>query len=189
MTGTNVPTRRDANVEADTDAALLAIRAHHAALDHDLGNRVADVLAVVGQRHSPAGVPAIVGDTLTAWRALLTFLLDELLPHAAAEERTLYPAAAEDPHTAALVQAMVDEHRTLTELVGELKNVTDPLALATTATAVRILFTIHVHKENEYLLPALHRSGTDIAALLSSTHRLLTGGQHNDNPGDHRDEH
>lgn len=189
MTEMNVPTQRDANAEADTDTALLAIRAHHAALDRDLGNRVADVLTVVRQRHSPAGVPGIAGDTLTAWHALLTFLLDELLPHAAAEERTLYPAAKEHPHTAALVQAMVDEHRALTELVGDLKNVTDPLTLATTAAAVRILFTIHVHKENEYLLPALHRSGTDIPALLSGVHRLLTGGQHDDNPGDHGDEH
>lgn len=191
VTGTNVPTQRDANTPAhidnDTgsDAALRAIREHHAALDRDLATRVDDVLAAARDQPDPAAERGITDKVLVGRRALVTFLLDQLLPHAAAEERTLYPAAAADPHTASLVWAMLDEHRALTDLVHRLQAAADPIALVTTAAALRMLFAVHMHKENEYLLPALRRSGTDLDALLTDTHHLLTGHQHDDERHDH----
>lgn len=185
MTGTDVPTQHDA--DASDEAALLAIREHHTALGHDLAGRVDDVLNAV-RRNDFTGSPGIAGETLTAQRALVTFLLDQLLPHAAAEEGTLYPAAAADPRTAALVRTMIDEHDTLTELATALETATDPIALAATAAAIRTLFDVHVHKENDYLLPALTGSGANIAALLANAHHLLTETHHGKGPG-HRDDH
>ena len=59
-----------------------AIREHHAELRDTLRERVAALRHAVqaGRPHEPAQ------------RAVLTFLDTELLPHAAAEERSIYPA-------------------------------------------------------------------------------------------------
>lgn len=183
MTGTtngSAPHDADAGRPADRNAAVLhAIRGHHAALGRDLADRVDGVLAAVAQaapdRPGHREETGAADPVQAARTALLAFLHDELLPHAAAEERTLYAAAASDRSTESLVRAMIDEHGALVELVGRLETVADPVALAATAGAVRTLFAVHVHKENEYLLPALDRSGTDLEALLSGMHRLLTG--------------
>lgn len=178
-TGTNMPTQRDENTSAHSDegtgsdAALRAILDHHAALGRDLAARVDDVLAAVRHQPDPAARHGIADEALVNRGTLVTFLLDQLLPHASTEERTLYPAAAADPHTASLVWAMLDEHRALIDLVHRLQAVADPIELVATAAALRTLFTVHVHKENEYLLPALRRSGVDLEAVLSDTHHLL----------------
>jgi iron-sulfur cluster repair protein YtfE (RIC family) len=141
------------------DHAYQAILDHHTELARELDSRVTDV---VTQAVDPG----------EARRALLGFLHDELLPHAAAEERTLYPAAARDPSMAPLVQAMTDEHKALAGRVSRLDTVTDPTVLA---AEIRALFEVHVHKEDHYLLPALSRAEIDLVALLHDTHHLLAG--------------
>jgi iron-sulfur cluster repair protein YtfE (RIC family) len=150
----------------DNDSALRAILDHHAALTHELDRRVEDALAAAHEGTDPD----------PARRALATFLADELLPHATAEEQTLYPAAAREPHAELLVRAMRDEHRALAEHAARLDTATDPTALAATAAAIQALFGVHVAKENQYLLPVLARGESDLAALLDDTHHLLADG-------------
>lgn len=147
--------------EHHADAAYQSILDHHAALARELSTRVDDV---VTQATDPG----------LARRALVDFLNDELLPHAAAEEQTLYPAAARDPAMAQLVRAMIDEHRSLMDRVTRLDDATDPTVLA---VEIRALFEVHVHKENNYVLPALSRADIDLAALLHDTHHLLASHQ------------
>ena len=53
------------------------------------------------------------GPVRPARNLLRAFLADEVLPHARAEERTLYRAARRDPGASLLVQALIGEHRDL----------------------------------------------------------------------------
>jgi iron-sulfur cluster repair protein YtfE (RIC family) len=163
MGGTHV----DPEHTTGNDRALRAILDHHTALTQELERRVEDVLAAAHEGSDPD----------PARRALAKFLAGELLPHATADEQTLYPAAAREPRAELLVRAMGDEHRTLAEHTARLDTATDPIALAATAAAIQALFGVHVAKENGYLLPVLARGESDLAALLHDTHHLLAEGR------------
>ncbi|HEX6935821.1 MAG TPA: hemerythrin domain-containing protein [Actinomycetes bacterium] len=142
---------------------IAAIRAHHDQLSRDLVSRS---LAVQG------GVDRLAaGDDARA--GLVAFLHEELLPHAAAEEKTLYAAGADLPATRLLVAAMVAEHRVLEGLVDDLAGARTPSDVAGTAAALRTLFLTHLAKENDLLLPALDESGADLGSLLAGMHELL----------------
>src|SRR5215831_19402327 len=105
---------------------------------------------------------------------LRAFLTDEVLPHARAEERTLYRAARRAPDTSLLVRELIAEHKTLASMAGEFGDPASPAATAARAAAVSALFASHVAKEDSVLLPALRRAGTDLAALCARE-PLLTG--------------
>ncbi len=106
-------------------------------------------------------------------RSLLrAFLADELLPHARAEERTLYRAARRDPGASLLVQALVNEHRDLAARAAALGEPAKPAATAAQAAVMSALFASHLVKEDSLLLPALERSGADLAALIAREPRL-----------------
>lgn len=116
------------------------------------------------------------GDAEEARRQLLQWLREELVPHARAEEETLYPAAAQLPEARLLVEAMLEEHRLVHRLVGELDAATDPVVAAATARALETVFDSHLTKENEQLLPALVASPVhSVAEMLAGMHELLGG--------------
>jgi hypothetical protein len=123
-----------------------------------------------------AGVLASAADTggpVRPVRNLLrAFLTDEVLPHARAEERTLYRAARRDPDASLLVRALISEHRDLASMAGRLGEPARPAAVAAQAAAISALFASHVAKEEHLLLPALEYSGADLAALLAREPRL-----------------
>ena len=107
---------------------------------------------------------------------LHAFLADEVLPHARAEERTLYRAARRDPDTSLLVQALISEHRDLAARAAALGEPAPSAAVAARAAAISALSASHVAKEEDcLLLPALERSGADLAALLAREPRLTDG--------------
>lgn len=113
------------------------------------------------------------GEPIRPARNLLqAFLDDELLPHIRAEERTLYPAARRDPRAGPLVQALVAEHRVLASRAGQFVTLTAPAGVAAAAGAISDLFARHTAKEDRLLLPALGRSGTDLASLLAREDHL-----------------
>jgi iron-sulfur cluster repair protein YtfE (RIC family) len=143
--------------------AMRSILDHHAALASELGRRTQDLLEAVRDG----------GDPKEARRALAGFLDDELMPHAAAEERTLYQAGRREPQASLLIVAMAGEHALLAERLAALRDEDDPITLATTAAEIRALFTSHLGKENDLLLPLLIESGADLPALLQDTHHLL----------------
>ncbi len=98
---------------------------------------------------------------------LRAFLVDEVLPHARAEERTLYRAARRDPDAGLLVQALIGDHHALVSRAAALGDPAPPAAVAAEAAAISALFASHADKEDALLLPALERSGADLAALVA----------------------
>jgi hypothetical protein len=110
-------------------------------------------------------------------RSLREYLAGEILPHAQAEERTLYPAAATRARGSELVRTLTAEHRDLADLAGRLQPGADRTEAATVAEWIATLFAAHVAKENDLLLPALTGAGADLAALLADMHQPRAGSQ------------
>ena len=147
---------------ADTESAD-AIREHHEELRNALRERVVALRDAVraGQPHEPLQ------------RAVLAFLDTELLPHAAAEERSIYPAGDRGV-TAMLVHAMLDEHRNLIAHVAGLRKSTDAIEAVGIASAILALFESHLSKENDLLLPALMADpSVSLGELLGGMHEIL----------------
>jgi uncharacterized protein (DUF2249 family) len=116
------------------------------------------------------------GDVDLARAELLAWLRAELVPHATAEERTLYPAAAELPGTRLLVEAMLAEHVLIHRLVADLDAAHSPVAAAAVAKALETVFDSHLAKENDQLIPALVSSSRySVAEMLEGMHELLGG--------------
>lgn len=155
---THQPSRQDDVVDA--------IRRHHEQLEQ----------AVAGGALSVRDAADRLGDVAPARDALVLLLLQEVLPHAAAEESTLYDVAATLPRTELLVRAMVAEHRRLEGLVNELARARTSGAMAASAGAVRALFEAHLAKENDDLIPELVAHDVDLARLLDGMHEILGGG-------------
>jgi iron-sulfur cluster repair protein YtfE (RIC family) len=147
-----------------TDAeSANGIRAHHAELQAALRERVVAFTDAVRSGQAPQ----------PAQRAVLAFLDTELLPHAAAEERSIYPAGDRGV-TAMLVQAMLAEHRNLIAHVAGLRESADAIEAVGSATAIQALFESHLSKENDLLLPALMADpSVSLGELLSGMHEIL----------------
>jgi hypothetical protein len=143
---------------------------HHAVLRRGLERRAGTLCAAVEN-----GVP--YEQPLAALRE---YLEGEVLPHAEAEERTLYRAAVTQARGSELVRMLTAEHRTLAYLAGRLQPSAAASTAATIAEWIATLFAGHVAKENDLLLPALASSGADLAALVTDMHgvaarTLVTG--------------
>ena len=138
---------------------------HHAVLRRGLERRTGTLCEAV-ERGVPFGRP------LTALRE---YIASEIMPHANAEERTLYRAAATQARGSEMVSALIAEHHALTYLAGRLQPAADSHDVATAAERIATLFAGHVAKENDLLLPALTGSGADLAALLADMHELQAG--------------
>ncbi|HEX2765859.1 MAG TPA: hemerythrin domain-containing protein [Candidatus Limnocylindria bacterium] len=147
-----------------TDAqAADAMRAHHFEMATTLRQRVTDLRTAVrsGRPHAEAQ------------RSVLEYLENELLPHAMAEERALYPAG-DAGSTAMLVRSMRDEHLNLIGHVDAFRDATDPVDAVALSAAIFALFDSHLHKENDLLVPALLSApGVSLADLLGGMHELL----------------
>ena len=140
-----------------------AIREHHAQLQNALRERVVALWHAVraGLPHEPAQ------------RAVLAFLDTELLPHAAAEERSIYPAG-DLGLTALLVRAMLEEHRNLIAHVARLRESVAAIDALADARVIQALFESHLSKENDLLLPALLADpSVSLGALLGGMHEIL----------------
>jgi hypothetical protein len=103
-------------------------------------------------------------------KSLQEYLGGEILPHARAEERTLYRAAVSQSRGGELVRTLTAEHRELAQLAGRLRPGADGTEAASVSEQIATLFAGHVAKENDLLLPALTGSGADLAALLADMH-------------------
>jgi Hemerythrin HHE cation binding domain len=132
---------------------------HHAVLRRGLEERAGALCAAV-EDGAPHEKPLA---------ALQEFLAGEVLPHAEAEERTLYRAAASQARGGQLVATLTAEHRRLVELAERLQAGADTATAATSAEWI----ASHVAKENDLLLPVLINSGADLAALLADMHGTL----------------
>lgn len=129
---------------AEDAAAADAIRDHHEELMGRLDNLVGAVLAARDDREAQAS-----RDDLVA------FARGELLPHALAEEPTLYALAARTERATMLIEAMVTEHHTLAGLVDAVARAPRHTETVAAAAGMQTLFTSHVAAENDLILPLL----------------------------------
>ncbi len=147
-----------------------AMRAHHEAMATALRQRVAALGAAVQTRRGH----------VDAQSSVLDYLESDLLPHAMAEEKALYPAGDRGP-TAMLVHAMRDEHRNLVRHVDAYRAATDAIQAVGLSSAILALFDSHLTKENELLIPALVADErVSLVELLGGMHELL--GEHQLDP-------
>jgi Uncharacterized conserved protein len=154
--------------------ALEAVKNHHAQLAGALAAQV-EILLDTAAQGDPHGAGA-------ASEALVRWCHTELIPHAIAEEQSMYPRAREDPHARLLVDAMLAEHRGLIELVEAIGNAPTPVRAAANAQALRSLFDSHLVKENDQILPLLAGSSeVSLAEVLAGMHELLGGHDERDN--------
>jgi len=130
---------------------------HHAMLRRGLERRAGTLCEAVD-----SGVPFERQMTI-----LRDYLADEILPHAEAEERTLYQAAVTQARGSELVRALTAEHHILAYLAGRLQPGADGSEAATAAERIATLFAGHVAKEHDLLLPALTGADADLTALLA----------------------
>ncbi|HQR79274.1 MAG TPA: hemerythrin domain-containing protein [Actinomycetota bacterium] len=143
------------------------IRGHHDALARRLDEKTDALLAAAEE-----------GDASDERRELDAWYRNELIPHALAEEATLYLAGDALEPTSLLVQGMLDEHRAIVAAVDELAAAQTALSMALAAACARSLFSVHLVKENDLLLPALDAAGLDLTVLLEGMHDILGASQH-----------
>jgi len=154
-----------ASTEADATAAA-AVEQHHAQMAGALAIR-AETLLVAASRGDEVSASAAKSD-------LLAWCEHELVPHALAEERAMYPAAHAMSEGRLLVEGMLGEHLVITGLVDELAAATDMVRGAAAARALQVVFESHLAKENELVLPLLTTSAhVSVAELLGGMHELL----------------
>jgi uncharacterized protein (DUF2249 family)/hemerythrin-like domain-containing protein len=148
--------------------AVEAVKSHHAQLAGALAVQVEALLEAASRGDLPSAGAA--SDALVRWCD------GELIPHALAEEKAMYPQAREDVRARLLVDAMLAEHHDLVALVEAIRQSTGPVRAAAYAQALRSLFDSHLVKENEQILPLLAESGeVSLAVILDGMHELLGG--------------
>jgi uncharacterized protein (DUF2249 family)/iron-sulfur cluster repair protein YtfE (RIC family) len=155
-----------ASNQADAEAAEAVVQ-HHAQMSGALSAYVEGLVEAAGRR----------ADLIAAGLArteLVDWCRRELLPHAAAEEEALYPAARSTVEGRLLVEGMLAEHGVIGALVETLERATDPIRAAVAAESLRAVFESHLAKENELVVPLLLSTpGVSVAALLGGMHELL----------------
>ncbi len=138
--------------------ALEAMLGHHAALEEGVSRRVATIQA---------------GGDGASQAELLAYMASEVLPHAVAEEQTIYQVASEKEKLGETIAGMVGEHRQLSALLDRLATA-DEISAVTEAKAIEVLFREHVAKENERILPVLAADpDVQLGVLLERMHHSL----------------
>ena len=151
----------------DTDA-FKAILNHHRSLEDDVSARVGSL-----QHAVEAGVPFE-----PAVAELVAYLGGDVLPHALAEEHSIYRVASARAELADTVREMITEHRSLASASELLADASSGEAAAAQAQEIATLFAVHVARENDVLLPPLVAdSDVDLAQLLIQMHRLTEAAQ------------
>ena len=154
-----------ASTEDDAVAAA-AVEQHHAEMAGALTVRV-EALVAAASRHDVEAA-RLAKDDLVRW------CRSDLLQHAVAEEKTIYPAARDQAAARLLVDAMVVEHGVITDLVDEVAAGKDPVRAAAAARALLSVFSNHLAKENDFLLPSLVASAdVSVAELLDGVRELV----------------
>ncbi|MEO9180835.1 MAG: DUF2249 domain-containing protein [Acidimicrobiales bacterium] len=143
--------------------AFDAMLQHHQILVENVDSHIA-ALANDVRKESAYG-PAVA--------SLVAYLADEVLPHAMAEEQSIYRIARTRPNLTDAVDLMIAEHRDLAAQIESLARATTANSALNDAQHIGALFKAHVAKENTELLPSLLEDfDVDVVQLLTDMHRL-----------------
>lgn len=150
---------------ADAEA-VEAIKNHHA----ELAGRVA-VLTEAMVSAAEQG-----RDIEPPRTAAVEFLTAELMPHAAAEEEHLYPAAARTDRARLLIESMIAAHRIIGTLVEQIRSESSPVRAVAAANTLRVLFDAHLTDENDRILAVVAADPeVSLAEVTHGMHELLGG--------------
>lgn len=141
--------------------------AHEMMLEHHLGlvENVSTYVEALSQTVSD------LSKYQDAKSRLVDYLRNEVLPHALAEENTIYLAATSIAHLAEVVKEMTSEHQELLSATKSLALTASPTQATKLAKSIQTFFVSHVAKENEVLLPALVADNSvNLAQLLVEMH-------------------
>lgn len=114
----------------------------------------------------------------TAWQTtrdrVAGYLVSNVLPHAAAEESTIYRVGTALESLTKLIESMLFEHAVIRDLAKSLEGSrTQGQALTLAASAAK-LFEVHAEKENRFIIATLEpRADVDLEAVLGDMHQLL----------------
>lgn len=159
---------------ADAEA-VETIKSHHAQLAGSL-TTLTEAMLTAAERGR---------DVERARAAAVKFITEELLPHAAAEEDALYPAAARDDRARPLIESMIAAHRVIGALAERLRSEPSALRATAAAEALRVVFDAHLADENDRILPLVAADpGVSLAEVTHGMHELL-GGQAHPEAGGH----
>ncbi len=146
----------------NTDQAVEAILAHHRTLVSRVESRVATLVDSVPTEGHAAPLASLVA-----------YLAEEVLPHALAEEQTLYREAATRPGLGMTVAGLSTEHQQLAAAIDLLATAPDRREAVKWAHTVAQLFASHVTRENELVLSSLAGDSTvDLPAILRAMQTL-----------------
>ncbi len=163
------PHEEDHHVTITDADAFKAMLAHHRTLEDQVTQRVVALRESVAKN----------GPHEAAQSELVAYLAKEVLPHAIAEEHSIYEAARSLPDLASTVEVMIAEHRELATSVEALATSQSPADVTNHAASIERLFSTHVAKENDLLLPALQSNDTvSLSDLLVQMHLLTDAAQH-----------
>ena len=147
--------------------------------------RCARITGCSASSSAPGRPPCRRQSPRAARASLVADLAGEVLPHAAAEEQTIYPAAALHGGLIGTVNEMLAEYHTLSAAAGALTGLADGTAASGRAGQIAELFAAHAARENDVLLPALLADhDVDLAALLAQMHRRAEEAARAAPPGD-----
>jgi len=170
-----------ASTQADARAAE-AVEQHHAQMAGALAAQVEALVSAAASRDDRAAG--------TAREALVSWCERELVPHALAEEKAMYPAAQAKSEGRLLVEGMLGEHQVITGLVRLLGTTAEQVRAAAAAKALQVAFESHLAKENELILPLLVSApDVSVAELLGGMHELLGAAEGPDHGHGHGDGH
>ena len=145
------------------DVVASAMRAHHASMSREV-NRLTEAVW---------SAPADWG---SARDQLVHYLTTEVLPHARAEEVTVYTAGRQFKTLVGLVWSMVYEHEVIGTLTDQLAQATEWRGAADLASKLAQLFLVHAEKEDRFIIAELEPSGdVDLGAVLGDMHKALAG--------------
>jgi len=149
------------------DAQLAeAVVSHHAAMTGEVGDLVGRVVAAVDAGEDPRA----------ARDELAAYFTAEVLPHAKAEESTLYEAAAGIHPARMLIETMTIEHGLIAEAIAALERAESAGSIAAAAGVLDALFTGHVGRENDFVIPLLAADASvSLAGLVEGLHELIGG--------------
>ncbi|MEP7194480.1 MAG: DUF2249 domain-containing protein [Actinomycetota bacterium] len=159
------PARPEAAVlpASTTNADVIdAITRHHTTLVNDMRMLTAEVVD-----------SARSGKYDQSLARLMAWFARAFLPHAHAEETALYSAGSGLESTRLLVDGMIAEHRAIESLMTDLTYARDPFSVIAATAAVEAVFTVHLSKENDLLLPALDAAAVDLEQALAGKLEIL----------------
>ncbi len=138
-----------------------AMKSHHAQMAKELNDLVLAISTSEASWES-------------ARNAVASYLREQVLPHAAAEESTVYRVGAKEESLKALIDSMLFEHtiiKGVAERIASSNGRDESLVLAAEAAK---LFEVHAEKENRFIIDFLEpRNDVDLGAVLGDMHQLL----------------